>query len=113
MRVNPYLEGSSQPVDSVVRFFGWQPLQGEQDGVVLFGYQIISPVNCINGSFLHMLGYCVSINSSSQPSCSYFRPSFLYPAASLYHFASGIIQFFSQGRFTMNLATDGEDMIVQ
>ena len=51
MRVNPYLEGSSQPEDAVVRFFGWQPLQGKQDGVVLFGYQVIGPVSCINGSF--------------------------------------------------------------
>ena len=41
----------------------------------------------------------------------YLRPSFLYPAASAYHLASGIIQRFNQGLFMINPASDGADMI--
>ena len=41
----------------------------------------------------------------------YFNPSFLYPAASAYHFAIGVTQRFSHGRLTIKLAKDGVDMI--
>ena len=41
----------------------------------------------------------------------YLRPSFLYPAASAYQLANGIIQRFSHGLFMMYPASDGADMI--
>ena len=41
----------------------------------------------------------------------YLRPSFLYPAASAYQLANGVIQRFNHGLLTMNPASDGADMI--
>lgn len=41
----------------------------------------------------------------------YLRPSFLYPAASAYQLANGIIQRFNHGLLTMYPASDGADMI--
>ena len=43
---------------------------------------------------------------------SYFSPSFLYPAASAYQLAIGVIMRLSHGRLTIKLARDGVDMTV-
>ncbi len=58
-----------------------------------------------------------SINTDRDPKCPhwrrgyYFKPSFLYPAASAYQFANGTIHRFNHGRFIMYLASEGADMI--
>lgn len=44
---------------------------------------------------------------------NYLRPSFLYPAASAYQLANGIIQRFNHGLFTMYPASDGADMVAK
>ena len=44
-------------------------------------------------------------------SVDYLRPSFLYPAASAYQLARGIIQRFNHGLLTMYPASDGADII--
>lgn len=41
---------------------------------------------------------------------NYLRPSFLYPAASAYQLANGVIQRFNHGRFMIYLASDGADI---
>ena len=43
---------------------------------------------------------------------SYLNPSFLYPAASLYHFDMGTIHRDSHGRLMMKLASEGTDILV-
>ena len=43
--------------------------------------------------------------------CPHLRPSFLYPAASLYQLANGIIRALSHGLFIIQLAKDGVDMM--
>jgi hypothetical protein len=42
---------------------------------------------------------------------AYLKPSFLYPAALQYQLDSGVMKFFSHGRFTMKLVKDGADML--
>lgn len=42
----------------------------------------------------------------------YLKPSFLYPAASVYQFASGIINRFNQGLLSMKLEYEGADMML-
>ena len=41
----------------------------------------------------------------------YLNPNFLYPELSMYHLDSGASQFFNQGRFMINGASDGVDMV--
>lgn len=43
---------------------------------------------------------------------AHFKPSFLYPAASAYQLAKGVIQRFSHGRLRIKGAIDGADMLV-
>lgn len=43
----------------------------------------------------------------------YLRPSFLYPAASVYQLARGVIQRLSQGRLMMKFVRDGWDIVTE
>lgn len=42
---------------------------------------------------------------------TYLKPSFLYPAASAYHLASGFTQRSNQGLFMINDVSDGADIV--
>lgn len=42
--------------------------------------------------------------------CVYLNPSFLYPAASAYQWAKGVIHLFSQGLLVINWVSEGADM---
>ena len=43
--------------------------------------------------------------------CTYLRPSFLYPAASEYQLARGVIHLFNHGRLMMKFVREGCDML--
>lgn len=42
---------------------------------------------------------------------AYLRPSFLYPEASVYQLAIGVIHLFNHGRLTMKFVREGCDML--
>lgn len=73
-------------------------------------YQDVSPVLRLGHSSMHCLS---SSSMGGNLRIVYLNPSFLYPAASAYHFANGVIHLFNQGRLMMNFVREGADMIAR
>ena len=115
------LEGTAKTVDAVISLLGGKSAEGELDGVVLLGNEVVVSVkkSCVNNPFGS--GYLVRTKqflspmslqsasplsefmSSSNPlrsagnSKAYLRPNFRYPAALTYHFDTGCIDRATHG----------------
>lgn len=58
-----------------------------------------------------LLNLLLAIHGFSTLGYIYLKPSFLYPAASAYQLANGVIQRLSQGLLIIKLASEGTDMV--
>lgn len=113
-----HLECSPHTENTVVGLLWRKALQGKENGLGLFRDQIIGPAQG-HVSELPMYPNCSFVPSSNPLSClrqllrvqSYLRPSFLYPAASVYQLERGINHLFSHGRLMTWLTRDGCDMV--
>jgi hypothetical protein len=87
----------------------WKTLEGEENGLGLFGDQIIGSITGNISAQLHLKTQTSRDAPLNPPHslvparwrCPYFNPSFLYPAALAYQLANGITIFLSHGRFTI------------